>query len=58
MNAERARRPDLIAALKDAAVVIAALLADPFDRSARMEARTWLTTWMAAQTKGATKGGR
>jgi hypothetical protein len=60
------RRPDLIeAAVADAAVVIAALLADPFDRDARTEARTWLTTWMAAQTDrrsttttGAAKGGR
>lgn len=56
MNAERARRPDLMSALKDAAVVIAALLADPFDRDARREARTWLQTWMAGQ--GAAKGGR
>ena len=57
MNAERARRPDLMAALKDAAVVIASLLADPFDRDARREARTWLTAWMAEQPKGAAKGG-
>jgi hypothetical protein len=35
--------------LKEAAVMVAALLADPFDRDARMEARTWLTAWLAAQ---------
>jgi hypothetical protein len=60
------RRPDVAeAAVADAAVVIAGLLADPFDRDARTEARTWLTTWMAAHpdrcsatNTGAAKGGR
>lgn len=42
------RRADLMeAAVKDAAVVVAALLADPFHPDARTEARLWLTTWMA-----------
>jgi hypothetical protein len=58
------RRSDLTeAAVADAVVVVAALLADPFDRDARTEARTWLTTWMAAHPDrrsmivGAAKGG-
>jgi hypothetical protein len=44
----------------DAAVTVAALLADPFDRDARTEARLWLRAWQAthpARPSGAvTKG--
>jgi hypothetical protein len=35
--------------MTDAAVAVAALLADPFDRDARTEARLWLKAWQAAQ---------
>jgi hypothetical protein len=35
--------------LTEAAVMVASLLADPFDRDARTEARIWLTAWRAAQ---------
>lgn len=58
MSAERARGPDLMAVLQDAAVVIAAMLADPFHPDSRTEARLWLQSWMKSQTKGASKGGR
>ena len=47
---------DLLEALRDAAVVIAGLLADPFHPDSRTAARLWLTKWME-QTKGASKGG-
>jgi hypothetical protein len=33
----------------DAAVAVAALLADPFDRDARIEARLWLKAWQTTQ---------
>jgi hypothetical protein len=55
-----------LADLTEAALMVASLLADPFDRSARMEARTWLTAWMASRADRpsyatvtvAAKGGR
>jgi hypothetical protein len=34
--------------MADAAVMVASLLADPFDRGARIEARLWLKAWQAA----------
>ena len=37
-------------AVTDAATAVAALLADPFDRDARTEARTWLRAWTATHS--------
>jgi hypothetical protein len=51
---------------REAAVAVAALLADPLDPAARAEARLWLKAWQAAHpgrpststTTGAAKGRR
>ena len=45
---ESSRRLDAMT-VSDAAIAVAALLADPFDRDARTEARIWLQAWRAAQ---------
>jgi hypothetical protein len=48
----------MAAALTDAAVVVAAILADPFDPAARTEARLWLRAWrMALQDRAASTAG-
>ena len=55
-------RDAVAAALTDAAVAVAAMLADPFDPAARTEARLWLRAWRtalqdhAASPTGAAKG--
>jgi hypothetical protein len=35
--------------VSEAAVMVASLLADPFDRAGRIEARLWLQAWRTAQ---------